>query len=281
MQIIITGGGGFLGQKLASALLNSSLAFNELLLVDLKMPARLSDSPRLRCLEADLTQPGVLESVITANTSVVYHLAAIVSSHAEDDFDLGWKVNLDLTRLLLEACRRQPQKIRFVFSSSLAVYGGTLPECVTDTTALTPRSSYGAQKAACELLVNDYTRKGYVDGLALRLPTICVRPGKPNRAASSFVSAIIREPLQGETTVCPVSESLRLWISSPATVVAGRNVTRAWRGEQHQLTRDQRNRGRDAGNVASGGRPGGARSGYASARRRRRENCRLLAGTYR
>lgn len=113
MQIIITGGGGFLGQKLASALLNSSLAFNELLLVDLKMPARLSDSPRLRCLEADLTQPGVLENVITANTSVVYHLAAIVSSHAEDDFDLGWKVNLDLTRQLLEACRRQPQKIRF------------------------------------------------------------------------------------------------------------------------------------------------------------------------
>ncbi|EAM9429840.1 TPA_asm: NAD-dependent epimerase/dehydratase family protein [Salmonella enterica] len=177
MQIIITGGGGFLGQKLASALLNSSLAFNELFLVDLKMPARLSDSPRLRCMEADLTQPGVLENVITANTSVVYHLAAIVSSHAEDDFDLGWKVNLDLTRQLLEACRRQPQKIRFVFSSSLAVYGGTLPECVTDTTALTPRSSYGAQKAACELLVNDYTRKGYVDGLALRLPTICVRPG--------------------------------------------------------------------------------------------------------
>ncbi|MBX0118557.1 NAD-dependent epimerase/dehydratase family protein, partial [Salmonella enterica subsp. enterica serovar Typhi] len=119
----------------------------------------------------------------------------------------------------LEACRRQPQKIRFVFSSSLAVYGGTLPECVTDTTALTPRSSYGAQKAACELLVNDYTRKGYVDGLALRLPTICVRPGKLNRAASSFVSAIIREPLQGETTICPVSESLRLWISSPATVI--------------------------------------------------------------
>ncbi len=115
MQIIITGGGGFLGQKLASALLNSSLAFNELLLVDLKMPARLSDSPRLRCPEADLTQPGVLESVITANTSVVYHLAAIVSSHAEDDFDLGWKVNPDLTRQLLEACRRQPQKIRFVF----------------------------------------------------------------------------------------------------------------------------------------------------------------------
>ncbi|ECG8258029.1 SDR family oxidoreductase [Salmonella bongori] len=219
MQIIITGGGGFLGQKLANAILNSSLAFNELLLVDLKMPARLSDSPRLRCLEADLTQPGVIESLITDKTSVVYHLAAIVSSHAEEDFDLGWQVNLDLTRNLLEACRRQTQNVRFVFSSSLAVYGGALPDCVTDATALTPRSSYGAQKAACELLVNDYTRKGYVDGLALRLPTICVRPGKPNRAASSFVSAIIREPLQGETTICPVSENLRLWISSPATVI--------------------------------------------------------------
>lgn len=219
MQIIITGGGGFLGQKLARAIVNSSLAFNELLLVDLKMPARVSDSPRLRCLEANLTQPGVIEDLITDKTSVVYHLAAIVSSHAEEDFDLGWKVNLDLTRHLLEACRRQTQKIRFVFSSSLAVYGGVLPECVTDATALTPRSSYGAQKAACELLVNDYTRKGFVDGLALRLPTICVRPGKPNRAASSFVSSIIREPLQGDKAICPVTDSLRLWISSPATVI--------------------------------------------------------------
>lgn len=115
MQIIITGGGGFLGQKLASALLNSSLAFNELLLVDLKMPARLSDSPRLRCLEADLTQPGVLENVITANTSVVYHLAAIVSSHAEDDFDLGWKVNLDLTASYLR--RVVGNRRKFVLSS--------------------------------------------------------------------------------------------------------------------------------------------------------------------
>ncbi len=118
MQIIITGGGGFLGQKLASALLNSSLAFNELLLVDLKMPARLSDSPRLRCPEADLTQPGVLESVITANTSVVYHLAAIVSSHAEDDFDLGWKVNRILPASYLR--RVVDNRRKFVLSSQLA-----------------------------------------------------------------------------------------------------------------------------------------------------------------
>ncbi|MBF4800431.1 D-erythronate dehydrogenase [Aeromonas hydrophila] len=219
MQIIITGGGGFLGQKLARALLHSSLPFSELLLVDIQAPPALAN-PRVRCLQADLTAPGVAESLISERTAVVYHLAAIVSSHAEQDFDLGWQVNLDTTRSLLEACRHARPGIRFVFTSSLAVYGGPLPELVNDGTALTPTSSYGAQKAMGELLVNDYSRKGYVDGLALRLPTICVRPGKPNRAASSFVSSIIREPLQGEITVCPVSPELRLWLSSPATVVA-------------------------------------------------------------
>ncbi|MGY4043562.1 D-erythronate dehydrogenase [Aeromonas hydrophila] len=219
MQIIITGGGGFLGQKLARALLHSSLPFSELLLVDIQAPPALAD-PRVRCLQADLTAPGVAESLISERTAVVYHLAAIVSSHAEQDFDLGWQVNLDTTRSLLEACRHARPGIRFVFTSSLAVYGGPLPELVNDGTSLTPTSSYGTQKAMGELLVNDYSRKGYVDGLALRLPTICVRPGKPNRAAWSFVSSIIREPLQGEVTVCPVSPELRLWLSSPATVVA-------------------------------------------------------------
>lgn len=219
MQIIITGGGGFLGQKLARALLHSSLPFSELLLVDIQAPPALAD-PRVRCLQADLTAPGVAESLISERTTVVYHLAAIVSSHAEQDFDLGWQVNLDTTRSLLEACRHARPGIRFVFTSSLAVYGGPLPELVNDGTALTPTSSYGSQKAMGELLVNDYSRKGYVDGLALRLPTICVRPGKPNRAASSFVSSIIREPLQGESAICPVSPELRLWLSSPATVVA-------------------------------------------------------------
>ncbi|WP_421163867.1 D-erythronate dehydrogenase [Aeromonas dhakensis] len=219
MQIIITGGGGFLGQKLARALLHSSLPFSELLLVDIQEPPALAD-PRVRCLQADLTAPGVAESLISERTAVVYHLAAIVSGHAEQDFDLGWQVNLDTTRSLLEACRHTRPGIRFVFTSSLAVYGGPLPELVNDGTALTPTSSYGAQKAMGELLVNDYSRKGYVDGLALRLPTICVRPGKPNRAASSFVSSIIREPLQGENALCPVNPELRLWLSSPATVVA-------------------------------------------------------------
>ena len=217
MQIIITGGGGFLGQKLARALLQGPHPFTELLLVDIQQPQSPLPDPRVRCLRADLTEPGVAESLISERTAVVYHLAAIVSSHAEQDFDLGWKVNLDTTRTLLEACRHARPGIRFVFTSSLAVYGGPLPELVNDGTALTPTSSYGAQKAMGELLVNDYSRKGFVDGLVLRLPTICVRPDKPNRAASSFVSSIIREPLQGESAICPVSPDLRLWLSSPAT----------------------------------------------------------------
>lgn len=220
MQIIITGGGGFLGQRLARALLQGPLPFSELLLVDIQMPMSPLPDPRVRCLQGDLTVPGVAETLITKETGIVYHLAAIVSSHAEQEFDLGWRVNLDTTRTLLEACRHARPGIRFVFTSSLAVYGGTLPEQVDDYTALTPTSSYGTQKAMGELLVNDYSRKGYVDGLVLRLPTICVRPGKPNRAASSFVSAIIREPLQGEATQCPVDPALRLWLSSPATVVS-------------------------------------------------------------
>ena len=143
----------------------------------------------------------------------------MVSSHAEKDFDLGYTVNLDITRLLLEACRHRNEGIKFVFSSSLAVYGGKLPAMVTDTTAVTPRSSYGTQKAMGELLVNDYSRKNFVDGRVLRLPTICVRPGRPNLAASSFVSSIIREPLNGEQAVCPVSPNLALWLSSPDTII--------------------------------------------------------------
>jgi nucleoside-diphosphate-sugar epimerase len=220
MQIVITGGGGFLGQRLARALLNSSLSFEELLLVDVIQPGNPNQDARVRCLQSDLTKPGAATGIISPQTGLVFHLAAIVSSQAEQDFDLGWQVNLDATRYLLEACRHVKPGIRMVFSSSVAVFGGPLPEEVNDRTAVTPRSSYGAQKAMGELLVNDYSRKGMVDGLALRLPTICVRPGKPNQAASSFVSSIIREPLQGESAVCPVSPGLALWLSSPATVVA-------------------------------------------------------------
>jgi D-erythronate 2-dehydrogenase len=219
MQIVITGGGGFLGQRLAKALLASDLTFDELLLVDMVIPGRPSEDNRLRCQQADLAEPGAAEALITDQTGLIFHLAAIVSSHAEADFDLGYRVNVDVTKSLLEGCRQTGKSIRFVFASSLAVYGGVLPAEVGDGTVVTPRSSYGTQKAMGELLVNDYSRKGFVEGLVLRLPTVCVRPGKPNRAASSFVSSIIREPLQGQTAVCPVSTDLSLWLSSPGTVV--------------------------------------------------------------
>ncbi len=219
MQIIITGGGGFLGQRLARALLKSDLPFDQLLLVDILKPNNPGGDPRVRCVEADVYEEIVSKDLVNSDTSLLFHLAAVVSSHAEKEFDIGWRVNLDITRRLLEACRHAHKGIRFVFTSSLAVYGGDLPPVVNDSTAVTPRSSYGTQKAMGELLVNDYSRKGFVDGIVLRLPTICVRPGRPNLAASSFVSSIIREPMHGEEAICPVSPDLALFLSSPDTAI--------------------------------------------------------------
>ena len=149
----------------------------------------------------------------------MFHLAAIVSANAEEDFDLGYRVNLDGTRHVLEACRALPEPVRLVFASSVAVYGGDMPAVLDDGTILTPQTSYGAQKAAGELLLNDYGRKGFVDGRALRLPTIVVRPGKPNRAASTFASSIIREPLAGQEAVCPVERDAEMYILSPRRVI--------------------------------------------------------------
>jgi D-erythronate 2-dehydrogenase len=219
MQIIITGGGGFLGQHLAKKLIKSSIQFDELLLVDIIEPAKFSDDKRLTCKQLDLSEDGVANEIINKNTKIVFHLAAIVSGHAEKDFDLGWKVNVDATKNLLEACRSQDHNIRFVFASSCAVFGGNLPKVLVDSTALNPQTSYGAQKAISELMVNDYSRKGFVDGVSPRLPTVCIRPGKPNQAASSFVSGIIREPLNGEMANCPVPVETKVWISSPDTII--------------------------------------------------------------
>jgi nucleoside-diphosphate-sugar epimerase len=222
MQIVITGGSGFLGQRLASALISSAVPFEELILADIALPGAPGNDARIRCLQLDLSEPGAIDCLINDRTHTVFHLAAIVSSHAEKDFDLGWRVNVDITRQILEACRQKKQDIRFVFASSLAVYGGKLPSLVDDHTALMPQSSYGAQKATAELLVHDYSRKKFVDGRILRLPTICIRPGRPNQAASSFVSSIMREPLNGEPAICPVPLQLGLWLSSPETVT--RNI---------------------------------------------------------
>lgn len=220
MQIIITGGAGFLGQRLTRALLKSKIDFDHLVTLDVTGAHNFFRDERVTPVQVDLSEPSRLHSIINANTAIVFHLAAVVSGQAEKEFDLGWRVNVDATRNLLEACRRAGQHVRFVFASSLAVYGGNLPPRVDDRTAVTPQSSYGTQKAICELMVSDYTRKNFIDGRVLRLPTICVRPGKPNQAASSFVSSIIREPLNGERAVCPVPPDLALWLSSPDTAIA-------------------------------------------------------------
>ncbi len=217
MNILITGAAGFLGHKLATTLLKSDLAIDRLTLVDITEPNISHD--KVVSFVSDLSDQALIHQMINAETDIVYHLAAIVSGHAEKDFDLGWKVNLDLTRNLLERCKAVNPKIKFVFTSSCAVYGGDLPPVIDDLTILTPQSSYGTQKAMCEMLINDYTRKGYIDGRSLRLPTICVRPGKANQAASSFVSGIIREPINEQEAICPVDINTDVWISRPDTVV--------------------------------------------------------------
>jgi nucleoside-diphosphate-sugar epimerase len=227
MKVLITGGAGFLGQRLARQLLDrGTLAdsqgraqrIDQLVLVDV-VPANDLGDERVRVVTGDIADGALLRQAIDTDTASIFHLAAIVSGQAEADFDLGMRINLDASRLLLDISRELGHKPKVVFTSSVAVYGGKLPDVVRDDTALNPRSSYGTQKAIGELLVNDYSRRGFVDGRVLRLPTISVRPGKPNKAASSFASGIIREPLNGESTVCPVSPDARLWLLSPRAAI--------------------------------------------------------------
>lgn len=218
MHILITGGAGFLGQRLAQQLLKD-MSLQRLILADVAAPAISLKDDRITFIKTDLTDMQAVNSLVTAELTAVYHLAAVVSGQAEADFDLGMAVNGEGTRYLLEAVRHQAPGAKFIFASSLAVFGGDLPQVITDKTAVAPQSSYGTQKAVAELWVNDYSRKGFIDGRVLRLPTVCVRPGKPNAAASSFASSIIREPLQGQRTICPVDPSLALWLSSPEAVV--------------------------------------------------------------
>lgn len=227
MKVVITGGLGFLGQLLARRVLTEGVCkgdspvaqrVDELVLVDiLDIPFSVDDK-RVRIVRKPIAD-ALVESTLLADADTIVHLAAVVSGAAEADFDLGMHVNLDETRLLLDACRKLARPPRVVFSSSLAVFGGTLPETVTDAITPTPQNSYGAQKFIGEILVADYSRKGFIDGRSIRLPTVTVRPGKPNKAASSFASGIIREPLKGEIAVCPVPGEIRMWVTSPAMAV--------------------------------------------------------------
>jgi nucleoside-diphosphate-sugar epimerase len=190
-----------------------------LALIDRVFPDDRVEDRRMRYECGDLADANFVARVFAPQVDAVFHLAAVVSAGAEADFDLGYRVNLDAARLALEACRRQPVPPRLVFTSSVAAFGGELPAAVLDATAATPQSSYGTQKVIGELLVNDYTRKGLLDGRAVRLPTIVVRPGKPNRAASGFMSSILREPLNGEPAVCPVDPGAAMWVLSPERAV--------------------------------------------------------------
>jgi nucleoside-diphosphate-sugar epimerase len=226
MRIVITGGAGFLGSRLARSILErgsltdargQSAEVTELVLLDVVAPT-VTDA-RVRAVAGDLADADLVARVVTLDTDSVFHLAAVVSGQAEAEFDVGMRVNLDATRSLLERCRALQRPPKFVFTSSLAVFGGPLPDPVADDSPITPQTSYGAQKAMDEFLVYDMTRKGFIDGRSLRLPTITVRPGKPNRAASGFASGIIREPLSGVEAICPVRPTAAMWVSSPRAVI--------------------------------------------------------------
>lgn len=225
MRVVILGGAGFLGKKLASALLargylgdldGKQRSISKLTLFDEVAPSSslLQDS-RLEITTGDITDLQTIQLLLSKKPDIIFHLAAVVSGEAEENFELGMKVNLQATQTILEVCRALNYAPKFLFSSSVAVFGGVMPNIIQDDTAPFPQSSYGTQKAIAELLINDYSRRGFVDGRVLRLPTIVVRPGKPNKATSSFASSIIREPLQGREAFCPISKETRLWIMSP------------------------------------------------------------------
>ncbi len=215
MKIVITGGGGFIGFKLAKALLaRGTLAAEKiarLTLVDQAFPADLPKDPRLDTLAGDISDPSLAARSIEPDTASIFHLAAVVSGAAEADFDLGTRVNLKGMQNVLDQARRCARPPRLGFASSVAAFGGDLPKVLDD--------SYGSQKVISEYLVSDHSRKGYIDGRSLRLPTIVVRPGKANAAASSFASAAVREPLNAVAYECPLPPETGVWLLSPRRVV--------------------------------------------------------------
>jgi D-erythronate 2-dehydrogenase len=207
VKTLIIGAGGMIGRKLTAALPGEDLILHDV--VPFEGASAVSD----------LSSPGEAEKLVASRPQLIFHLAAVVSGEAEADFEKGYRVNLDGTRLLFEAIRKANYKPRVVFTSSIAVFGAPFPDAIGDEFLNAPLTSYGTQKAIGELLLSDYSRRGIFDGIGIRLPTICVRPGKPNKAASGFFSGIIREPLGGQEAVLPVPESVRHWFASPRAAV--------------------------------------------------------------
>ncbi len=252
MRITIIGGGGMIGQKLARALAARGelrgQAISHLTLADINDPAEIEAPFPVALRQLDITDRAALDALFAEGPDVIYHLAAIVSGQAEAEFDLGMAINLTGTLNVLEAARAMDTVPCLVFTSSIAVYGGEIPEPIEDWTMLNPQTSYGTQKAAGELLLNDYSRRGFIDGRGPRLPTISIRPGAPNKAASGFMSSIFREPLQGQEAVCPVDPGYEHYYLSPRrcvenlihaaeveTAALGQNRCFALPGRTHRL----------------------------------------------
>jgi D-erythronate 2-dehydrogenase len=226
LHVLILGAAGMVGRKLTERLLRDGRLGNReisgMTLQDVVAPEKPAKAPMpVKVIASDFADAGAASGLLADRPEVIFHLAAIVSGEAEAEFDKGYRINLDGTRYLIEAIRHAGggYKPRLVFTSSIAVFGAPFPEKIGDEFFHTPLTSYGTQKLICELLINDYTRKGMLDGISIRLPTICVRPGKPNKAASGFFSNIIREPLAGQEAVLPVSEDVRHWHATPKSAV--------------------------------------------------------------
>ena len=224
MRILVIGAGGMLGAKLIARLTNDGAVggrkIDHLTRVDAVACAPMDAGFNVETLACDVSAPGVADHIMAGRPDLIFHLAAVVSGEAERDFDKGYRINLDATRYLLEAARVAGHCPKIIFTSSIAVFGAPFPEMIPDDYFTTPLTSYGTQKAIGELLLSDYSRRGFVDGVALRMPTVCVRPGSPNAAASGFFSNIIREPLVGLPAVLPVKDTVRHWFASPRAAVA-------------------------------------------------------------
>src|SRR3954469_9675168 len=228
MKILVTGSGGMIGRKLVERLVADKILggkpIQSLTLVDVVESPIPEGAPKdTKPIAADFSEKGVAATLIQERPDVIFHLAAIVSGDAEANFEKGYRINFNGSWALLEAVRQEgeksPYKPRFVFASTLAVFGPPFPDSIPDDFAPTPSTSYGTQKTMIELLLADYSRKGYLDGVGVRLPTICIRPGKPNKAASSFFSGILREPLNGQEAPLPVGDDVRHWFASPRAAV--------------------------------------------------------------